>query len=1336
MRRVYLIIILFLAFTVAKSQDWRTLYASAQQEYNNDNLEEAFTKAKECLTTYQAQDGTLSGNYESILRLLSNICYSSGNLGEGLKYCDNELTIKEKSGEINNLEYASALYNKGSILDLLDKTEEALEVFKKAELIFQQFYSQTDQPLIDCQWKIAGCYYQQKQQDEAYEIYNATIPNYDLNAGITGDYISAAYDYSNILIDKGEHDMAYIHLLDLSDIYEQLGAGYENELALIYTNKGLCLHKSGKYTEAEEAFNVADQIYNQVSANQSAEYFSMVNLRAVNFEKLGNSARAAELLALIGNTGDGSSKALAMTNDGILKQQQGDLEGAEKAFSEALNLIDKNNDKGNYIETALDLASLKIVLGNLKDAQGLIDVCTALMSGIDQTDPLQAKYYFTLAEMLNGVGAWNDSFQNYNKALAILESNGIKNSLYMNIIFALAVHYQDTGDYNSAEAYFLKQLNMLKEAGQKQSLSYATTLNNLGTVKQNQAKLIEAQQYLEQAKQISATLSGVNSMHYAGVIENLGLALTQLGDYTNAEELINESIKIKKTTVGEESPLYANSIQNLGRIKQLKGKYQEAEPLFALALKLKKNAFGTSHPEYANALNNSALLYQTMGNFKKAEPLFMEATDIYKTRYGTNHPEYATTLENLATLYKLEGKDEKAQLLLEQTLAIDKAIYGENHPRYATTLHNLASVYKDLDKKEQAKSLYEQALSIDKAVFGEKHPAYASTLYNLAVLNQEMNQFDEAEIKFKEALAIRKEILGENHPDYAYALYGLAGLYHGMRKYAEAKNFYDQVIANYLQQIKDFFPSLSENEKGAFYAKIRPVLESYQDFCVEYALSGSPEGKQIIADLYNLQLSTKALLLHSSNKVRNRIFSSGNQTLIDSYINWTEEKEKLSKYLSYSDEELAQKKIDLNALSEEINAIEKVLSQQSELFAKDIEQPNFTWQNVRDVLTDKQAAIEILRIKKRYVDDSVMYVALIVKKTSEVPELALLKNGQSLEKRYFNYYRNAIKFTVGDDISFAQFWQPIENQLEGIDQVFASTDGIFNKININTLWNNQLNKYVLDQYNVQSLSNTRDLLITPTFVSNTPNVAEVFGFPDYNLTASSTVNTSPGLTRASEFGFNESIPELPGTKVEADKLYNLLEEKNWAANLYLWEDANEAKIKSIPAPKLLHIATHGFFKSDVDFKQGKDYGAGFNNAEQNPLFRSGLLLAGSAKSLPTSSKIDGEDGVLTAYEAMNLNLDNTELVVLSACETGIGEVRNGEGVYGLQRAFMVAGAKSVIMSLWQVDDNTTQLLMINFYKNWLSGINKFDAFKDAQKQLKEKYSDPFHWGAFIILGTD
>jgi CHAT domain-containing protein len=201
----------------------------------------------------------------------------------------------------------------------------------------------------------------------------------------------------------------------------------------------------------------------------------------------------------------------------------------------------------------------------------------------------------------------------------------------------------------------------------------------------------------------------------------------------------------------------------------------------------------------------------------------------------------------------------------------------------------------------------------------------------------------------------------------------------------------------------------------------------------------------------------------------------------------------------------------------------------------------------------------------------------------------------------------------------------------------------------------------------------------------------------------------------------QPLSDLPGTRVEVEKMQDLLTAKGWEVQAYLAENALEENLKESYKPRLLHIATHGYFQPD-------------NKTENNPLLRSGLMLSGAGSTIRGISSTTGEDGILTAYEAMNLNLDNTDLVILSACETGLGDIKNGEGVYGLQRAFKVAGAKTLVMSLWKVSDEATQELMVSFCKNWLETGNKRDAFIKAQKALKALYPQPYYWGAFVMVG--
>lgn len=201
---------------------------------------------------------------------------------------------------------------------------------------------------------------------------------------------------------------------------------------------------------------------------------------------------------------------------------------------------------------------------------------------------------------------------------------------------------------------------------------------------------------------------------------------------------------------------------------------------------------------------------------------------------------------------------------------------------------------------------------------------------------------------------------------------------------------------------------------------------------------------------------------------------------------------------------------------------------------------------------------------------------------------------------------------------------------------------------------------------------------------------------------------------------------LPGTHLEAVKISNLCDSLHISVEVKELKAASEEYIKSLKSPSILHIATHGFFLAQKNEE---------NTIYQDPLLRSGLLLANAEQGLEGNVKQGQEDGILTAKEALTLQLNNTDLVIMSACETGLGDIKYGEGVYGLQRAFQQAGAKTIIISLWKVSDDATQQLMTYFYHNLLEKkMDKRIAFKQAQLSLMKKYPHPFFWGAFVMIG--
>lgn len=295
-------------------------------------------------------------------------------------------------------------------------------------------------------------------------------------------------------------------------------------------------------------------------------------------------------------------------------------------------------------------------------------------------------------------------------------------------------------------------------------------------------------------------------------------------------------------------------------------------------------------------------------------------------------------------------------------------------------------------------------------------------------------------------------------------------------------------------------------------------------------------------------------------------------------------------------------------------------------------------------------------------------------------------------------------------------------------RVYVSCDGILNKVSLNGLYDRMSRSYVIDKYDLQMLGNTAELVRPNTLATSAVREAAVFGYPDFNLNGHR--DAEMGSARTSGALLNGMrIPDLPATQAEVQLVSKLLSGSDWKVSGFADGQASEENLKKLASPAVLHIATHGFFQPDSPMEEQLE-SVGKEDVFSNPLFRSGLLLAGAG----ASSEGRTEDGLLTAYEAMNLDLSRTSMVCLSACETGLGEVMNGEGVYGLQRAFQVAGAQSLLMSLWQVDDEATQELMTTFYQGWVGGLSKNDAFRKAQKQVRDKYGNPYFWAAFVLLG--
>ena len=829
-----------------------------------------------------------------------------------------------------------------------------------------------------------------------------------------------------------------------------------------------------------------------------------------------------------------------------------------------------------------------------------------------------------------------------------------------------------------------------------------------------------------------------DTLKYKKYLLYAGAANYFTGGYKKAEPLYDELLVIIRSEQVPDTNYYGIVLSNIGLNYFMLARYELAEPYLSEVVEYYKKTKGEENAFYIGNLNYLAQTYNNMGLYTEGEEMAKKVCDVTRRNKTKDYLSYSNALTTLGLFYCSRMRYDEAETIYKEVVSLYKANMNTNSMDYATVLDNLGSVYSYAGKYDEAYSYSAEAQKLRKTL-SPHSKYYASVSYNnIALIYYRKGDLKMAEKNFKLAYEGIKDLLGENNYLPVNVLSSLSMLYAEEGKYDEAEASFRKVLDNLVIRIKNYFPLMSEKEKEQFYFTLDQNFEVFNAF----ALKRYKEKPSIMADVYNYQLVTKALLLNSTQKVKYGILNSGDQSLIDLYKQWIEKRELLSQLYNSSKEDLKTSGLSIEKEESETNELEKTLSKKSAVFASAQNENKYTWESIKAGLKPGEAAVEIIRIRSFYHEiftDTITYAALIVTpETVKYPQLVLLPNGGEMEKRNFQYYRNLIKQQLTDSLSYNAFWKPIAEKLKGAKKVYLSPDGIYNLVNLNALLNLETKKYIFEETEIHLVSNSKDILKlkSPT-VFNKDEMIYLFGYPDYNLNDVSSggfkeEKTKNNLDRSvsdslSRWSAN-NFTELPGTKIEIENISKVIDSKNQKYKSYLKQDANEKNIKETKSPDILHIATHGYF---IEFNE-EDV-----KLQKNPLLRSGLALSGSNRfSQGKKETQNGEDGILTAYEAMNLQLEGTKLVVLSACETGLGKVQNGEGVYGLQRAFLAAGAKNIIMSLWKVNDEATQQLMTLFYKNLFEMKEIRPAFQKAQQTLKAdpKFSAPYYWAAFVVVG--
>ena len=941
-----------------------------------------------------------------------------------------------------------------------------------------------------------------------------------------------------------------------------------------------------------------------------------------------------------------------------------------------------------------------------------------------------------------------------------IKSFGHESIAYGRTCFNLGNIYYEKEEFPLAEKWYLNSIAIYKS--KIESADYASVLNNLANLYVNLGEFEKAEPLIQQSISLREKIYGKQHAEYASGLSNLAILYHNLSQFEKAESLFLEAKNIRSLVHGKEHPLYADVIYNLSIVYQDMGIYEKAESLGLEAKIIREKVIGKEHLDYVWSLNSLGLLNVDLGNFKKAEELYLEAKGILENTLGIENLDYAENINNLAILYDILAMDYKAEPLYLKANEIWENLLGKENPTYANSLFNLASLYKDLGNIEKAELLLLESKAIWENIVGKEHPGYANILNNIGILYTEIGLYKKAKSFLLENEAIRQKTLGKEHRDYAWSLSNLAKVSEYLREFENTDAYEKEYLQLAQALLANSILFLSEREISLYNNTLKDLDSEPGSFLISRLKKGINAG--ILPELiFDQSLFQKGFVLNAAYRLNNLpSFSPETQALNKQLKDY---KRRLASEFSRP---IGERKSVIE-LEEKSNTTEKELARL--VFGLSDAKRQVKWKEVENVLRLDEAAIEFIHFNITFPrpSDSILYAALIIKPGIKQPIFVPLFEEKQLKKLLSQkrdqqnkeqlaqiYSRGASPITamaVSEGL-YSLCWMPLDSLLTGVKKVYYSPSGLFHQVNFDAIPVSE-NVKLSDRYNLIRLSSTRSLVVQDLNKVNANNEAVLFGGIQYELdTMQFNLDSTKdlGVSKTTEISFNfvnhtsqnrgGNWNYLPGTEKEVNQIASILTQSKYPFQIFQGKIATEERFKNlgreIESPRILHVATHGFFFPDVKdtthFSKSLREPA-FKNSE-HPMIRSGLLLTGANLTWKTGKpwKDGVEDGILTAYEISQMNLSNTELVVLSACETGLGDIQGNEGVYGLQRAFKIAGVKYLIMSLWQVPDKQTSMLMITFYKKWLEEKMSIpDAFHAAQKELREIGLDPYQWAGFVLI---
>ncbi|HSS00857.1 MAG TPA: CHAT domain-containing tetratricopeptide repeat protein [Kofleriaceae bacterium] len=1036
--------------------------------------------------------------------------------------------------------------------------------------------------------------------------------------------------------------------------------------------------------------------------------------------------RALELREKAGGL-EPSKVAESLNELGLLYVEQAAYGKAEPLLTRALAIRESalGPMHADVAQSLYGLAELYRAQSAYDKAEPLAARALAIREGaLGPMHPDVAASLVLLAEIHRARGALDKAEPLLQRALELREK--VLGPMHPDVarsLAGLASLTRDRGLYDKAEPLVQRAIGIFEKALGPTHPDLARALDGLGTVYHLRGDVDKARPLHARALEIAEKALGPAHPDVAQYLGNLGNDDWVEGKYDQAKNAQRRALEIREKVFGPMHPEVAKNLNNLAMVLHVQAAHDQAEPLYLRAIDIMEKTLGPANPRVARILVNLAALYWEEGAYASDERVLLRAIDITENALGPMHPDLGIMLHSLALLYHIQGAYAKAQPLYDRALDISQKTLGPAHPEVIRLLGNLAGHYTDQGLYGKAEPILVRALELSEKTLGPKHTRTASALKTLASIYRYQGQFEKARPLVHRALGIFEDALGPMHPHVAVALQELAEFYWAQGRYDKAEAALARAADIREGQLRVELPRLSEPRKRA----LMTLLEHETDSAVSLHALAMPHNPRALELALTTVLRRKGRIIDSLVESESALRAHLTPGLRDQLDQLDRARSDLVTQL-YAPQE-ATDRAAIATVHARIDELEAALSTASAAFRAQAEP--VTIANVQAAIPAGAALVELVRYhrfdpQQRPPWREEHYAAYLMTQQGPLQWVALGR-AATIDAQV-----DATLAAMSDQVSAARadgalrhldalVLAPIRRALPEVSHLILAPDGKLNLVPFDALIDAH-GRHALQSTLISYVTTGRDLLRLAA-PAQPRSAAVIVAGPDYG--------SSP---RAGAIRF-APLTEALGEAADLEKYF--------PDPPLTGERATKSALKQLVGPAMLHVATHGFYARDRGAKPARAVANRARAAFSDPsspllppprpddpadgLDRAGLAMAGAN---------EGPGGILTAREIAGFDWWGTQLVVLSACDTGVGAVPSGDGVYGMRRALVLAGAASQVVSLWAVDDASTRELMRAYYAELAQGAGRAEALRAAKLRLmrQPRHAHPQHWAAFIAAG--